>query len=326
MHRLPATITDFTRDRRAFAPADEGNSGDTATTTTPPPDTTIQTQTTQTAQTTAKWWEGDRFADPARQFLTAKGLTVDDPLEAMPKLADMAMNFEKRIGKGLDQILDKPAKGQTFDDWVAQNREALGLPKDEAGYEIARPDFWPKDAPWNDKAEAEAKAIALKRGVSKEALNDFINLQARIAAETYQQAEDLGEKAKAKLMEDLQRDYGDKTPAVIQRARLGAEAVAQKAGLQMDAVANLSDVLTAKIGDANAIRFMAAIGEMLGDDGAVGLGRGGGLTTTPAEARAELARMRSPDGEYYKATASGNRTEIARLQPTIDRLSRLAAG
>ena len=327
MTRVLTAITDLTRDRRTFAPEGEGGGGgETTTTTTPPPDTTTQTQTAQTQNTGAKWWEGERFADPARQYLTAKGLTVDDPMEAMPRLIDIAANAEKRIGKGLDTILDKPAKGQSFDDWVAQNREALGLPKDEAGYEIARPDFWPKDAPWNDKAEAEAKAIALKRGVSKEALNDFINLQARIAAETYQQAADMGDAAKAKLMADLEKDYGDQTKAVIQKARQGAQAVAEKAGLDMEALGNLSDVLTDKVGDANAIRFMAAIGDMLGDDSAVGMGKSGGLTQTPAEARAELARLRSPEGEYYKATASGNRAEIERLRPNMERLTRIAAG
>ncbi|WP_186008593.1 hypothetical protein, partial [Salmonella enterica] len=79
------------------------------------------------------------------------------------------------------------------------------------------------------------------------------------------------------------------------------------------------------IGDANTIRFMAAIGDMMGDDGAVGLGKGGGLTTTPAEARAALARMRSRDGDYAKAYAKGDRAEMERLRPTIDRLTKIAA-
>lgn len=328
MRHRHMTITDFTRDRRTFAPEGEGAGGETTPPATPPAEPPAPTATPPAAPpaSSAKWWEGERFADPARQYLTAKGLTVDDPLEALPRLVDIAANAEKRIGKGLDTILDKPAKGEAYADWVARNREALGLPKDETGYEVSRPENWPKDAPWDDTAEAAAKAIAVKYGVPKEALQELVNLQAQNALQTYQTATALGEEAKRTLMADLEKDYGDQTKAVIQKARLGAQAVAEKAGLQMDALANLSDVLTDKIGDANAIRFMAAIGDMLGDDTAVGVGKGGGLTTTPAEARAELARLRSPEGEYYKATATGNRAEIERLRPTMDRLTRIASG
>lgn len=320
--------TDFTRDRRSFAPADDpppGGAGDPPPAN-PPAGGAGDPPPAGNPPAAGKWWEGDRFADPARQFLTAKGLTVDDPLEAMPKLVDMASNFEKRIGKGLDQILDRPGKDEPYPDWVAKNREALGLPKDEAGYSVARPEAWPKDAPWDDKSEAAAKAIAVKYGVPKEALQELVNLQAQNAMDTYSQAAALGDEAKRTLMADLERDFGDKTPAVIQRARLGAEAVAQKAGLQMDAVANLSDVLTAKIGDANTIRFMAAIGDMLGDDAALGLGKGGGLTTTPAEARAELARLRADGGEYAEAFRKGDRAGMERLRPKLDSLTRIATG
>jgi hypothetical protein len=102
--------------------------------------------------------------------------------------------------------------------------------------------------------------------------------------------------------------------------------VAQKAGIDASAVANLSDVLTAKIGDANTIRFMAAIGDMLGDDAALGIGKGGGLNTTPAEARAQLASLRAEGGAYYEAVKKNDRAAMERLRPQMDSLSRIAAG
>jgi hypothetical protein len=316
------TMTDFARDRRALAPEDTGTGGDT-TTTTPPPDPASTTTQTQPA---AKWWEAAAYSDEERQWLAARGLAEDDPLAAIPKMVKGHRAAEQRIGKGLDQILDKPAKGEAYADWVAKNREALGLPADEKGYELARPEAWPKDAPWDDASEAAAKAIAVKYGVPKEALQELVNLQAGGAMKTWSDAVAMGTEARTRLMAELERDYGDQTPKVIHQARLGAQFIGEKAGLSTEAVANLSDVLTEKIGDANAIRAFRVIGEMLGDDTAVGLGRGGGLTTTPAEARAEIARMRSPDGDYAKAVKAGDRAEIARLQPMIDRLTKIAAG
>lgn len=325
MTGLPMTITDLLRDRRTFAPADNPPPAPPPP---PPPanDPPPPPPPPAPPPPTSKWWEGERFADPARQFLTAKGLTVDDPMEAMPKLVDMAANFEKRIGKGLDTIIDRPGKDEPYADWIAKNREALGLPKDEAGYQVQRPEAWPKDAPWNDASEAKVRAVGVKYGLHPEAVQEIVNIAAQDALQTYQDAAAMGEEAKRTLMADLEKQYGDQTPKVIQKARLGAQAVAEKAGLQMDAVANLSDVLTDKIGDANAIRFMAAIGDMLGDDNALGLGKGGGLTTTPAEARAELARLRGPDGEYAKAFAKGDRATMEQLRPKMDSLTRIAAG
>jgi hypothetical protein len=319
-------MTDFTRDRRAFAPADDppGGAGDPPPASDPPPSAPPAGGAGDPPA--PKWWEAKDITDEERQWLTARGLAEDDPMAAIPKMIKGHRAAEQRIGKGLDSILDKPAKGEAYTDWVAKNREALGLPTDEAGYEVARPETWPKDAPWDDKTEAAAKAIAVKYGVPKEALQEMINLQAANAMQTWNDAAALGETAKRQLMTELEKDYGTQTPKVLHQARLGAQFIAEKAGLNSEAIANLSDVLTDKIGDANAIRAFRVIGEMLGDDSAVGLGKGGGLTTTPAEARAEIARLRSPDGEYAKAVKAGDRTEIARLQPTIDRLTRLAAG
>lgn len=321
----PSMMIEALRDRRTRAPTDDPPpGGDTppapggATPPAPGGDTPPAPQ--------GKWWEAKDYTDEERQWLAARGLTDDDPLAAIPKMVKGHRAAEQRIGKGLDSILDKPAKDQPYTDWVAKNREALGLPKDEAGYEVARPETWPKDAPWNEAGEAAAKAIAVKYGIPKEALQELVNLQAEDALKTYQAAMAMGEDAKRTLMTELERDFGEKTKTVIHQARLGAQFIGEKAGLDTEAIANLSDVLTEKIGDANAIRAFRVIGEMLGDDSALGLGKGGGLTTTPAEARAEIARLRAPDGDYAKAVKSGDRAEIARLQPTIDRLTRIAAG
>ncbi len=322
-------VFDRIRDRRAFAPPDDpapGGAGD------PPPDAAAAAAAAAAAVAAnppapvAKWFEAKDYSAEEQQWLAARGLADDDPLAAIPKLVKGHRAAEQRIGKGLDSILDKPAKDQPYTDWVAANREALGLPKDEAAYEIAKPEGWPKDAQWDTTREGQAKAIALRYGVPKEALQELVALQAGGVMEMMgASAADL-EKARGALMTELETQYGTQTPAVIQKARQGAEAVATKAGLSTEALANLSDTLTDKIGDANAIRFMAAIRDMMGDDSAVGLGRGGALTTTPAEARADLARQMSPEGDWYKATASNNRAEIERLKPTIDRLNRIAAG
>jgi hypothetical protein len=272
-----------------------------------------------------KWWEGDAFADPARNYLTAKGLTLDDPMQAMPKLIDIAANAEKRIGKGLDSIIEKPGKDQTYDQWIAANREALNLPAEPSAYQIAPPEGWPKDAPWDTVSEAKAREIGVKYGIPQAAMAELVGIQAAAAMEFMGQSDASLAQAKAQLMTDLQKDFGNQTPAVITKAKLGAQAVAQRAGLDMDALANLGDVLTDTLGDANAIRFMAAITDMMGDDGAVGMGKGGPMTMTPAEARQQLAALRAPKGDYYEASLKRDHAALATLKPKMDHLAKIAA-
>lgn len=322
-------MNEFTRDRRSFAPEGEGAPAAAAAAAPAAADLPAAAAPAAAAAApaaAAKWWEGDKFADPARQYLTAKGLTVDDPMEAMPRLIDIAANAERRIGKGLDSILDKPGKDQTYPDWVAQNRAALGLPADEAAYKIAPPEGWPQDQGWDTAREGKARAIALKYGVSEAALQELVGLQAEAVMELRGASAAEMTKATAALMADLERDFGTQTPAVITKAKQAAQLVAEKAGLSTEALANLSDTMMDKIGDANVIRFMAGLADMMSDDAAVGLGKGGALTTTPAEARAQLATLRAQGGEYYEATAKRDTAAIAKLKPQIDHLTRIAAG
>ncbi len=132
--------------------------------------------------------------------------------------------------------------------------------------------------------------------------------------------------AQAAMMDELRRDYGDQTPVLINKARQGAELVATKAGLTPDHLTAISQVLSEKAGDASVIKFMAAIADMAGEDAMIGGGKGGPLTMTPAEARAQYAAFTAPDGEWAKAAAEGNAAKIAELRPKFMALAKLAAG
>ena len=63
----------------------------------------------------------------------------------------------------------------------------------------------------------------------------------------------------------------------------------------------------------------------MGEDSAVHIGKGGQLTMTPAEARAELAQMNSADGPYGKAFATNDRAALEALRPRREQLAKLAS-
>ncbi len=272
----------------------------------------------------AKWWEA--LPEQQRAYLTPKGLTVDDPMQALPRLIDIASNAEKRIGKGLDQIIEKPGKDVPVQKWLRDNAAALGLPDKEDAYTATPPEDWPKDMAWDGAFEAKARKIAFENGVAPEAHKAYVAAFAD-QMKSLAAAADAGLKqANDAMMADLQKDFGAQTPAVIQNAKRAAEWMATQAGMGAEELERVSAVLAEKTGDAGVIRMLHAVGKALGEDSGIAMGRGGPLTMTPADARAELAALRGPGGEYYNAVQKRDLGAKERLQPRIDQLTKIAAG
>lgn len=276
-----------------------------------------------------KWFEGgDLLTADERAWLGAKGLTLDDPAEAAAKLLRGHRSAEQFIGKGVEKIIERPADGQDYGEWARANAKALGLPDAPEGYDLAPPDSWPKDMPWDAGFEAQFREFAHKSGMppamAKAAVGIYAGKMQALAAD----ADAKFAEANTKMMAELERDYGEKMPAVLARAKQGAQAIAEKAGFDAEALASLTNRITKDAGgDAMAIKFMAAIGELLGEDAGVGLGNGNGngFGPTRADAEAALADFTKADGEWARASAARDQTAIARLRPKFDQLTKQLA-
>ncbi|MEM7317402.1 MAG: hypothetical protein AAF408_00120 [Pseudomonadota bacterium] len=274
-----------------------------------------------------RWWEGNKLNDEQRQSLTAMGLTVDDPVDAVAKLTDMERQAKQKLGKGADQLMDRPSKDQPVADWMRENGEMFGIPDAPDGYEIKPPEAWPKDAAWDKDLEAEARKIAHEEGLSGPALQRMTDLYAAKVLALSGDADTELQTANDEMQGALQRDWGDQYAVKVVQAQQAASVVAAAAGMDADAIANMSAVLKPKIGDANTVKMFAAIGELMGEDMLSGHGKGDNvLGTTPAQARAELQQLQSPEGSWYKAVEKNDRSEIARLKPKMEQLRKLAAG
>lgn len=271
------------------------------------------------------WWEKDIFTNDDREYLTARGLTVDDPLEALPKIVQAHRNAEKRLGQPADQILSRPAEGQELGDWMRENGELFQVPEAPDKYDLKRPDL--KDGvQWNEGLETKAREVAHSHGVSNAALQAMTEVYAAEVQGLLDGAETDLQAANEEMMGALQKDWGDQTNARIAVAKQAAQAIAEQAGMDKDAMQNLAMSMKPKTGDAGIIRLFAAIGEMMGEDMLSGGGGGGGqFGTTPAEARQRLAQINGEGGEMAQAYAEGNQAKIAQLQPEIERLSKIAS-
>ncbi|PZQ99928.1 MAG: hypothetical protein DI533_04670 [Cereibacter sphaeroides] len=311
-----------------WAPDDGGGTGAAAAAADPPPGDAAAIAAAAAAAAAAapaaKWWEASDYSTEEREWAKARGLTDDDPLKVLPKLVKGHRNAEQRLGRGVESILDKPAEGQKLPEWMAANRAALGLPDKEDAYAIKPPDFWPKDEAWDGDLATKAQKIAFEKGIAPEVLADLTALYAGKMKGMIDASKNDLAAAQAQMMTELRTEFGAQTETVITRARQATEVVAQKAGLTSDHVMALNQVLSDKTGDATVIRFMAAIGEMLGEDSLVGGGKGGALTMTPADARAAFATFTASGSEWTKAIAEGNNSKIREMKPQYETLAKLA--
>lgn len=273
----------------------------------------------------AKWWEGKGLTDAQRTQITALGLTVDDPVQAVAKLADMEAAAKRKLGRPADQLIDRPGEGKDVGEWLREHGEIFGVPKEAAGYEIAKPEGWPKDAKWNGDLEAKARELGHKHGLTGAALNDFVGLYAGEVGRLVGEAGDELARDRAEMEAALRRDWGDQYQARVAQAQQAVGALKEKAGLTDEDISALAQELKPKIGSARLVRLFSAVGEMMGEDALV-RGDGGGMGTTPAEARARLAEMRAPGGAYYEAVAKNEKATLKRLNAEIERLSKIAEG
>lgn len=282
-------------------------------------------------QGTGTWWEDKRFSDEQRRTLTGSGLTVDDPLDAVAQLLDQERAAQRRLGAKPDSLMPKPEEGQSLAEWRRKHAETFGLPENADGYKVERPESWPENAPWDDQLASRVQELGAKHAVEPELIQEFTNLYAEKMAGLVEETETQLEASRTRMMQELETEWGDQMQGNLTRAKQAASAIAEEAGFSPEHVQQLSNTLAKGTGDANVIKLFATIGEMMGEDsfsggqGGGGDGAAGAMGLSPAEARAELQRLQSPDGEWFKATKENNRSEIERLKPRMQALRQISS-
>jgi hypothetical protein len=262
-----------------------------------------------------------------RSAITARGLAIDDPLEAISRAVEMHANAEKKLGKPADNLIERPKKDQDVAAWMRENAALFGIPEAPEKYDVKRPDGWPKDAKWDEALEAHARKVAHEEGLPPRALQRLTDVYAGAVGRLMESAQADLDSARTAMMAELEKDWGGQIDAKIARAQQAASVVGEKLGLDQNGILSLVQSLAPKTGDAGVLRLFDLIGDMMASDTGIGIGKGdGALGMTPADAKAKISEMRSPEGAYGKAYAAGNRAEMARLQPEIDRLTKIAAG
>lgn len=251
----------------------------------------------------ATWIDG--LPDELRQAVASKGYQTPS------ELARAYFELEPKIGaKGV--IVPKPEAPKEA--WAAFNK-AVGVPEAPSQYEIAVPE--------GEQVTEELKAFHSEvRGWFHEAglrpdqaalINKRWNEHVGKATEANKAAETkAGDEALSALRQEWGGSYDAKVAAGKQAARqFGTPEVLDK--------------LEGIIGTAPLIKMFAAIGEALGDDSAQPTGEGGQLINTPADAKAEIKRLKA-DEDFRKAFSNPKHPEYAEAVARMQRLNAVAQG
>lgn len=277
----------------------------------------------------AKWFEDARIPEDARTWMTAKGVTAAaDPSEAILKMVGMGQAADRRFGRPIDQVIDKPAKDQSLADWRRAHADTFGLPADASGYEIARPEGLPEGIAWNDGLADKMRSLAFERGLAPDDVKAMTEMYAGYVTEVDQNLDRDMREEEARMHAELDREWGKDAEAKKTRARQAASALAEQAGLDADGIKAVVGLLSGGApGQTLAIKMFAALGDAMAEDKGIGLRSGAsGFGMSKEEATAEFTRFMAPDGEWAKASAARDSEAIARLRPQFERLAKAASG
>jgi len=270
------------------------------------------------------WWEGDGYK-PAQEWMTKKGLLVEDQNDATTKAIEGWRNAEARLGKPAESMMDRPDKDQPLAEFMRANAETFGLPDKPEGYEL--PDLkLPEGMKFDEALMNGARQIAFDEGMPPAALEKMASLYAEHVGGLF--GEDLQEEKKAKdeMHATLKKEWGDQTDAKKELAKSAFQVLADNVGMDADEQLVAARALSKNHGDAMVVKMFAGLADMIGEDSLVGLGKGGGFTTTPAEAKAKIAELKAKDGPYAKAIATKDKVKMAEYEAELARLNKIRAG
>ena len=237
--------------------------------------TTTDTTTTTTTTETAPPWHGYTAPEDVAYVENKGWKAPQDVLKSY-------RGAEKLIGRDPNSLVAIPRADDT--DGIRAIYSKLGMPETPDKYELDQPQGMKAD----ENYQKFAREAAHKVGLTKQQLLNF--------------SKEHNAYVKS-VMDQQERDYkisvdNDKA-ALLNEWKGGHERMmnaAQTAAKALGFTGEMIDAMERASGYANTMKFLAGLGQKLGEDGFVTATTGGGQrfgeTMTPAEARAEFEAMK----------------------------------
>lgn len=246
--------------------------------------------------------------------------------EALASTAQAYDSAQRRLGVNPNELMRRPAEGQTVADWLKKHGDVFGIPEKPGDYGVQPPEL-PQGVELDQAFLDEALTELHAEGAPKAVVQKAVELYARKIGSMLEQANGEATAARQAMDGELAKDWGAQTEARKALAGRAFQHFAEKAGLDGEAAFGLAKLFAREAGDARAIRFFHAIGEAMGEERMPGGGAPGGFAgaMTPIEANARITAIKAPDGDYARAAAAGDQKKMQELTAEIARLAQIVA-
>ncbi|WP_157971222.1 M15 family metallopeptidase domain-containing protein [Pseudogemmobacter bohemicus] len=273
------------------------------------------------------WYEGRTWSDPAlQQHLIKSGYHKGTAEEALEKALKGEISAVTRLGKNPGQLLDAPAEGQSFGDWLKANGSRFGVPDAVDKYDVKLPDGLPKDMPIDDALLSDYRAFALESGLPPALVQSNVDFWAKAMGGKFTALAAGAATAEENLTKDLQNAWGGNWKQNQQLAVRTFQALAADMKLAPETAKLVAEKLNAGMGDATLLKFFHSLGEKLGED-TLAIPRGGNapaLALAEAQQRKEVIMARQT-GEMAAANRAQDQRRINELTKELNGLNTVIA-
>lgn len=223
-------------------------------------------------------------------------------IQTLEGLFDNYGALESKIG--MDTV-KAPVAGAT-PEFLAEHKEALGVPPEPSGYEYERPEL-PDGVEWDEKGEEAVRKWAHERNLPPELFKDAMDfaVEQRMAQGT-QTAEQVSANNE-KFQEALAKEWGGDKARNIEIAQnavaalgLGDVMVKGEGGAQVP----LLDKIDAELGSPGVMQLMKAIGEKMKGAELI-TGDGAALTKTKQQAKQAVDALKADEAFMKQLNTAG---------------------
>ncbi|GAB1361820.1 hypothetical protein MASR1M32_10560 [Rhodobacter sp.] len=269
------------------------------------------------------WYEARGWSDPAlQQHLIKSGYHNGTAEEALEKALKGEIHAAARLGRNPATLLDAPAEGQSFTDWMKANGKTFGAPDDPAKYEVKLPDGLPQGMPIDDALLSDFKAHAHASGMPPALVQANVDFWAKAMGGRFTSIAAESAKAEAALNTTLQGEWGGNWKQNQQDAVRTFQALAASMKLDPAATNLVAQKMNEGMGDATLLKFFHGLHGKLGED-TLAIPRGGNapaLQLAEAQQRKEVIMARHT-GEMSVAVKAGDQRRITALQKELEGLN-----
>lgn len=271
----------------------------TDTTPNPDPQPAPQSEPAPQPSATPEWLKG---ADE-NALAVAKAKGWQSPLDVITGY----VNLEKLVGSPNKIVLPAEDDEKGWNEVFAK----LGRPEAPEKYALEKPQL-PEGADYDPDVEAAFRTVAHKLGLTNRQAKGIYEWYMQGYGQAVSEKQTQAAQSEAQLQAELKGKWGADYDRRLNIARRAVQTLAGGDTLTLDALENL-------IGSAALVERFYDLGTKLGEDRLVGTGGDGFQHRTPAEARAEIARLQA-DPDFWKAYTNKDHPDHANKVKLMEQL------